>query len=485
MNRFKIKINKNYLLKAIITRLVIYSLLLFISAFFLYEFNILLNDYLYISYILSAATLLVLTLISQYLIFAITLNKTPSFEGFKEIFVGDSLDNPIKFLFPEFDLFYKLEESVEEKIDFNLFDGVLLNSIDEKKALQIEEEYRDFIANNLNELLKYDIVIKMKRKGKAIFDDLTEKFPLLEKLVPFTDPAVYYNVERIKDRNLLIFDDSIHHSKSAREILNLLKVIGYKRILFLTVISQEDSLESLKRDYPESENIFFLQYRKTNEEGYKQFYADFMIGYLDHVNRSLENDHTLIKLKINALINKEDFIDIFQKEKNYVYEVERFVEKENEYKISVECPWIYDMMKKSLFNNIKMDMVKVRFFVKLNQPNEIYSSGITDINLSPALIPHEFNVDFCTNSKIQEICNWNKFITNIPEIEKKLKIDLDETTREKFKDFICIECLINSLTNDFVEVFMKYFETKLKETKKAFIIEKNINFPFPQEHMPG
>lgn len=41
--------------------------------------------------------------------------------------------------------------------------------------------------------------------------------------------------------------------------------------------------------------------------------------------------------------------------------------------------------------------------------------------------------------------------------------------------------LINNLTNGFVNEFMKHFEMKLKEKKKATIIEKSMYYPYPTE----
>lgn len=470
MTHIKIKLRRNAFKRTMALRVIFYTMLLFCSTVALYILDVLISSK--IKYIIYILILLLLTLFFQYLIYATSLGKKISLNNFKDVLMENELadigtgelDHPIKFLFPEFELFYKLEDSVLDKEDSQKLGELATISIDEKKALQIEKEFKEFISRHLYDLLEYDLVIKMKRKGKAIFDDLVEQFPELEKLVSFTDPAVIFNIPKIENRKILIFDDSIHHSKSARKIISLLKIIGYKKILFLTVVAQKDSLASLKKDFPESEKIFFLQYKIKNEEEYKEFYAKYMIGYLDHVNRSLENDHTLIKLKIDTLIKKEEFIDIFDTNRNYIYEVERFVEKENEYKVSVECPMIYDKMKKTFFN-IKMDMVKVRFFVKLNPPNEIYRFGTTDINLSPALIPREFDIDFCNKTKTKEICD----------------ADFNLDPSEEFKDLVCINCLINNLTNDFVNEFMKYFEITIRERKKANIIEKSVFFPFPQE----
>lgn len=552
MQQIKIKLRKNALKRTIVVRIIFYTMLLFCSTFALYLLNMFIKQQ-NIRDVLSLVILIILAFFFQYLIYAISLKKKISYTNFKDTLLENELadiksditDHPIKFLFPEFDIFYKLEDSVIDKIDSHKL--AKINYINIEKALQIEEKFKEFISDHLEDLLKYDLVIKMKRKGKAIFDDLIERYPSLEKLVQYADPAVVFNIEKIKGRKILIFDDSIHHSNSARNILDLLKSIGYKEILFLTVVAQKNSLESLKKEYPD---VMFLQYEIKDEEEYKKFYADYMIGYLDHVNRSLENDHTLIKLKIDTLIKKEEFIEIFEENKNYIYEVERIVEKDNEYKISLECPWIYDEMKKPFFKGIKMDMVKIRFFIKLNQSTE--TVGTTDINLSPALIPREFEHDFCHKPKMKEICildklylfNWNEILGNdnrrlieflekkygidwvktakieksdddkiinvfvenhsillmLDEEETKLDIKIDDVSTDKFiaemengklniyniihneiKNLICINCVISHLTNDFMNEFMKYFEIKLKEKKKATIIEKSISYPYPQE----
>ena len=121
---------------------------------------------------------------------------------------------------------------------------------------------------------------------------------------------IKYPTQKIKNKSILIFDDSIHHGDSARKILNSLISIGYTKILFLTVISQKDSLNALKKDYSTHKNIEFLQCCIKDEKEYEDFYARYMIGYLDHVNRSLENDHILMKLKIDTLIEKDSFMDL-------------------------------------------------------------------------------------------------------------------------------------------------------------------------------
>jgi len=481
MPKFKIVLRKKELKRTILLRVLFFTILLFISTFALY----LIDHFTQIEYVklFSSVTILVILVLTfQYLLYAMSFRKDISFNNFKDTLQGLELADvnndirlhPIKFLFPEFEIFYQSQDYLLERLDSEKLYELAEKSINETNAKKIEVEFKDFIYSNLETLIDYDLVIKMKRKGKAIFDDIIEDERLsgLEKLIQYTNSNVYYYTPKIEGRKILIFDDSIHYGKSARKIIHLLKKIGYEEILFLTVISQEESLKLLEEEYTEDENISFLQYKTKNERGYEKFYADYMIGYLDHVNKSLESDHTLVKLKINTFIEKEKFIKLFNEKRNYVYEVERFVEKNNEYKISLECPWIYNRMNKSFFNNIRMDMVKVRFFVKLNPPNEIYRLGTTDINLSPALIPQEFNQNFCKKPK-NEVCILDKMIEYLIGHEvKEIPDDL--------KDQICIHCLISNLTDNFINDFMEYFEMKLKENKSE-IIEKNIFRPYPNE----
>jgi hypothetical protein len=359
---------------------------------------------------------------------------------------------------------YKLYDSVDDRIDTDKLYKIIDKSINNKKALEIENEFKEFIREYLPTLLKYDVVVKMKRKGKAILDDMIGEFPELERLVPMTDSEIIYNPTKIKDRNIVIFDDSIHHSRSAHEIIELVKKYGCNKIAFLCVIAQNESLELLKKDYPE---IDFIQYKTTSEKEYRSFYADYMFGYLDRVNSSLESDHVRIRLKIDRLIDIEDFIKLFEDKDNHVYEVKRIVEKENEYKISVECRWIYDSMKEDYVEKIKMEMVKVRLFIKLNPPTDESSRGITEINMSSVLVPRNFKIN-CSRSKVRKICVLNKF----------------QNVNPKFKDMICISCIIKRLNSTFIESFMRYFEERLMILYNADVVEMKSLNPLPTEIYP-
>ena len=475
----KIELKKDTYKRTILLRFIFYSILLFCSSIILYAIDVYVPIQ-SVKHFSSLIILAILVLLFQYLIYAYSLNKHISYGNFKDVFFEQNkTENPIKFIFPEFDFFYDLKESDLDKKNALKLDEIASFSIDEQKSLEIEGKFKNFISDNLVELLEYEVVIRMKRKGKAIFDDLIEDYPKLEKLVPYTDSYVMYYPNKIKKRNVLIFDDSIHHGKSAKDIIEIVQKIGYNKILFLTVISQKDSLESLKTHYSEDENIQFREYIVKDENGYKKFYADYMFGYLDHVNSSLEHDNALIKMKIGSSIDIDTFKNLLSGKRNFVYEVERFVEKENEYKISLECPWLYDKMKKSFFKNIKMDMVKVRFFVKLNPPDEINPSGTTDINLSPTLVPREFKENFCKKSKTKDFCLIKHTINLVNDLnESSINVnDLDD----EIKDMLCINCVIGNLTREFVDAFMIYFKRQLIDKNHVNIIEEKIRFPLPNE----
>lgn len=475
MSNIEIKLRKNAVGKTIFLRIFFYTFLLFSSASALFLLNLKypIDPYspIYIGYLIA---LVFLAAYFQYLIYAFSMGKSPTFKGLISTLKNDDIEHPILYLFPEFELFYRLQDSIFDKLDEKKLFENTPEYINENVSLQFENDFKTFIDDNLQELLKYEIVIKIKRKGKAIFDDLVEDCPQLRKLIPFSDPAIIYNVSKIKDRPIIIFDDSIHHGVSASKILDLLKKIGSGKILYLSVVAQKDSLNDLKSKYTERDNIKFLHYKEYNEEDYSNFYSKYMFGYLDHVNRSLENDHTIVKLKINKLIEKEDLLELFNNQKDFKYEIERIVEKDNEYKISVECPRIYEKIKVENVKKLKMDMVKVRFFVRLNQPDGIYPFGTTDINLSPTLVPREFSDNFCKKPESKESCTLLKLKEELP----------DKNIPEYYLDLACINCIIDNLTDAFLSEFMREFKQKLKKTANAIFLYENTIPPYPQERYP-
>lgn len=468
MGTMKVKIRKETVLKSLFLRVLLYACLIIIFVILLYPLLPYIEKY-NIIYLLYFIILFIGVLVVQYLIYALSLNEKPSYHNFKNAILRINPRNPINFLFPEFESVYKLHYNIDDRINATELNNIIDISIDESKALEIENEFEEFIKLNMSTLLEYDVVIKVKRKGKAIFDDMVNKLPELEKLVPLSDSEIIYNSSKIKDRNIIIFDDSIHHSRSAHDIINLVKKCGCKTIIFVCVIAQKESLKLLKKDYPDENSIVFLQYKTASEEDYRRFYADYMFGYLDRVNSSLERDHVRIKLKIDRLINKEEFIKLFEDKRNRVYEVKRIVGKENEYKISVECRWLYDSIKDNYIDKIKMDMVKVRFFIKLNPSNDNPLKGTTEINMSSVLVPIDFSINCSpSKSKVRQICALEKF----------------QDADEEFKDMICIYCIIDSLNSDFIELFMRYFEMRLRILYKASIIENKSLNPLPTEIYP-
>lgn len=245
----------------------------------------------------------------------------------------------------------------------------------------------------------------------------------------------------------------------------------------MSIVANETALNSLRNEYPESENIYFHQYRTKNEEEYSQYYSEYMFGYLEHINNQIEKDNTSIKITINKSIKPNDLKKLLDDKGNYVYELERLVGKETEkdYKVSLECPWIYEKIDVPPNMKIKMDMVKVRFFVREEQ----YSSkNQTEIRIYPVLVPRDFSI-----TPHEELNNLLDQVDEIFNQSSKYK-ENQVVLKQKSRDFVSINWLLGNITAEFIDEFMIYFEKRLKKISGANVIEKNISYPLPNEVYP-
>lgn len=483
MTQFKMKIRKGSLVKTLFLRGLSFILLIFVAALPLCFTNLSIIDNNVFFFFLYVIIVAVIAIIFQYFVYAFSLGKNITFHNFKNTLLGTDIEHPMKYLFPELEEFYKLEDSIDDKIDFRELRNIATNTINEKKSLQLETDFKEFINQNLDCLTDFDVVIKMKRKGEAIFNDLTNCFPQFEKLVHLTNYSIFTEGSKVLERKILIFDDSIHYGESARNIINFIKDVSiredraYIKILYLSIVANEVTLNSLKNEYPESENIYFCQYKIKNEEEYSQYYSEYVFGYLEHINNQIEKDNTSIKIKIDKLLKPNDLKKLLDDKGNYVYEIERLVgkETEKEYKVSLECPWIYEKMDIPSNMKIEMDMVKVRFFVR----QEPYiNKNQTEILIFPVLVPREFNIT--PHEELNSLLN--KLDEIFDQVDKYKEIPV--TLKQKNKDFVSINWLLGNITKEFIDKFMIYFEKRLKRTFGANVIEKNITYPLPNEVYP-
>ncbi len=229
------------------------------------------------------------------------------------------------------------------------------------------------------------------------------------------------------------------------------------KITILNVLVRESTINALKNEYSEIE---FINYKVVRDREFGKFYSEHMFGYLDYINRSLDKDHHIIRLKLDNSLGKNELLECFDDDLFRTYEVERIIEREGNYKISVECPKFFSKINREHLKNIKeMEMVKVRLFL---DSSETYSM----LDIIPILIPESIPIGECEED--MNFCLLKRIIENH---ENRTKSDI-----------ICLLCVQYYMSIEFIEKFMTYLKEKLAQ-KGVFIISEERIAPSPTEFL--
>jgi len=137
MKQLKIKLRKESLVKTILLRIFFYTVLISVATLLLYLMSPLINQN-SIYFLPYTIIIILIIIIFQYLIYSSSLNKKISRTHFKNTLTENELDNPIKLLFPEFELLYNLEDSFNDRIDSDELKKIASTAIDEEKSLKVE-----------------------------------------------------------------------------------------------------------------------------------------------------------------------------------------------------------------------------------------------------------------------------------------------------------------------------------------------------------
>lgn len=278
------------------------------------------------------------------------------------------------------------------------------------------EEIHGFLTDVLIRR-KTDVIISTLRKGSWIIDDFLKIRDLkilhytnkeLEK-IPYAD---------LSDKNVLVFDDSIHSGDSVNAVLS--KVRGHRNICVGCIAINEEALSALKKRGFEVKFLkSFMDYKSCgcNQEllpGCQQyFYTYFIIPYISNLSVNYSPDYKSLSLMVEGGSQKtlkpmtDSVVRAIKKScQNDLYEVDNTVyTRRVSLNIDREC---MDTYLSELGIPYEMDLSKLRISASLYKNySEVVVTPMfcpicesvegTDMDDLPFLLSERFIRDHCEN----------------------------------------------------------------------------------------
>lgn len=265
------------------------------------------------------------------------------------------------------------------------------------------------------------------------------------------------------------------------DLIETLKFLNFEFYYFLF-----DS-EERRRYY----NIFLLPFSEL-EKYYKEL--DFILNLSD------------LKLDLEKVINKIDELSLIDREKMYVYRIERsffdnviyfpYIISNNIPEVKIEKIFENKNRKVVLFLCDKISLEVVGIMTLLSKEFEIYIYGILDLNTSNSkgiyflkrkleknelikLLKYvDIVIDFSKNKFYKELLYaalLNKPILTIKDFKNFPKLVIDEKINEKINKLIKKNYRYD-ISENLIENSKKIIEEELSKLSKKLIKIKNINY---------
>lgn len=140
---------------------------------------------------------------------------------------------------------------------------------------------------------RYDLIISTLRKGSWIIDDY-----LLSTGLNIEHTSVKHGTGMahvpIQNKNVLVFDDSIHTGEGIIEILSGLDASNKVTVCCLAIYDK--ARENIQEKYPDAELRFFKTFdiydEASNPSSQAYFYAYFIIPYINNISINYSPDFT-------------------------------------------------------------------------------------------------------------------------------------------------------------------------------------------------
>jgi hypothetical protein len=166
-----------------------------------------------------------------------------------------------------------------------------------------------FDAQIIPHMSKWDICIKIERKGALIFDEQQTRRNMLACLTDFKDGRLDGIKELLENKSLLIFDDSINDGYNIRRVLNLVLEAKPTSVTVSTLICREDTLIDLQNDYS---TVQFEYALVESEDNFSCTYGKKIYPYLEYICKPIQNDHPILIIYFSECPDENIIFNFFQ-----------------------------------------------------------------------------------------------------------------------------------------------------------------------------
>lgn len=248
-----------------------------------------------------------------------------------------------------------------------MLDELFKNRLGIKKEniCEVEEEMLNFFSTKLiSNVDNLDLIVKVDRKGVAVFDSLKTNFKELQLVDQIKNFEIEYkDKEFFKHKNILLFDDSIGAGKQIENEIKKLNKLNVEKFSVAAILSRQDTIEKLQKKYPK---IDFYLAKSFSEEEYYSYFQKYMIGFFDYINKPLNSDLPIIQLEIPFKLSKNKIKSLCSDESYLVEEVDNFFNYKDRFQFVID---FINMTKyNTTFKNVgcSIDNLKIRLFVHIS-----------------------------------------------------------------------------------------------------------------------
>ena len=201
-----------------------------------------------------------------------------------------------------------------------------------EKSISFINEF--FNTHIIKKLYKWDICIKIPRRGEFIYDEHKRRCKDLNRLYDINSDSI--DKETIEFKSILIFDDAIVSGELIRKVLDLALTKRPKKVSVACLFAVDKTILELKELYPSTE---FLCASVISKEEFYNNYHKLIFPYLDYISLPIQKNRPILQIKFTNIIDKHYIFDFFIKYGEIIKEESR---------IAREYP---DRDKKSLILN--------------------------------------------------------------------------------------------------------------------------------------